>query len=186
MKKKFKKAVAVILTAAMAMSVGVPAFASTAWDNAWYKPYQASVSFQRTYVQGYNMKWDADQIITFLADECWELEFRPCDMIGTPLNPNVIYDANAGYNLVTTLPDAYKEFDEDDVSIGVKHAKWLTADEAYMGTLYFTSNSANAGTTYRAVVENEYGAWIPIVGDGVPIAFVQWDRVLTIGEVASW
>lgn len=186
MRKGLKKIAAIISTVAIAFSVGVPAMAATAdaWGNGWYTPYQATVLFEKTHVQGFNMKWDVTQIPKFINTSCWELEFRP--YVGnTATNPSSIYK-NTGANLVTTLPSAYYEFDTDDVSIGCCRCSDLVAEKAYSGTLYLTANPA-ANNNCQALIESEYGNWNAVKGDGLPLRYEQWlSNKLSFGRSASW
>lgn len=72
MRKKFKKIVAILLIIAIAFSIGVPVMAATidAWGNGWYTPYQATVLFNKTLIQGYNMKWNVTQTPKFHNSSC--------------------------------------------------------------------------------------------------------------------
>lgn len=188
MKKRFKKIVALVSMMAFTLSMAAPAMAATAdtWASAWYKPYQATVSFQRTNVQGYNMKWGATQLPKFISSNCWELEFRTYNNNNVAVHPNTIYDVSSGANLVSSLPNAYYEFsnnDPDDVSIGSYGCTKFVADKAYNGVLYLTAKSGTIGTNYKALIENELGSWLGL--DGLPLRYAQWNKI-NIGSSASW
>jgi len=191
MKKRLKKIVAIISAVAITFTVAAPAMAASidSWYSVgtWYRPYQGTASFQRTNVQGYNMKWSASQLANFESGHCWELEFRTYNGSDTAaVHPNTIYDVASGANLVSSLPNAYYEFsnnEPDDVSIGTHGCTNLVADRAYNGVLYLTAKSGTIGTNYKALIETELGYWALL--DGLPLRYAQLEKI-NIGTSKTW
>lgn len=167
MKRKIIK----IFTCALALS-SIVCSASAATDYGPFGPgignrqeFSPSSGFIRTHstdVEYDILCWDT-HAFGFL--NYWEGELR-----GT--NGYNIHDAYSdltGY--ASDLPNAYKEFDEDDLTIGSSDADKIEEGEQYYAKLT-TKKGPEFSSGVDLIFESEYGIWgEPIVTDGLPLGY---------------
>jgi|GEM_PF-2678655 len=151
-----------ILLIGITLSGAIFAAEEQTWGPHWYTPYTATVSANSDSVKGSSMKWTSEQISLFDSNDYWELEFRPKNSSGSLINPNTIWVGKG--SISSNLPSAYREFDENDVTVATKKCNALQAEKSYYATQTLTEVSNPASATF--IIESEMGSYFLI--DGFP------------------
>lgn len=152
----------------------VPAYAlatddgyfSASYNRKAYTPISCTVNVTTTTASFTNLKW-ADN--NFSGSSYWEGELR-----GT--RGYSISDAYLRADAITSnLPNAYREYDEDDMSIGCKNMSQIDPSQIYYAVL-----SATKGPQFDSgvdlIVESETGTWLLI--DGLPQQYQVFDQTI--------
>lgn len=159
----------VLLTTMLCALLGVANIGYAATEDPWgpqpYTPYDAVVFVNNSGINAENMVWSDDLLWTASVNDAWELEFRPYKISsGNFVNPNEIF-SKSGASLVTNLPYAYKEFDENDISIGTRKVTSVIPENTYYAAQNLTKIT-NDLYAYAYNVESEIG--LDLIFDMLP------------------
>lgn len=160
--KSLKKKLAALGVGLAVMASSVVSMSASAWSyenwRAWFAPYTGTAYAFGTSVQVMNMQWNSTQIANFMgllptsfgALYGLEFEFSP-----DVEDKSLIWDSKRSHS--SNLPQAYSEcqwYDPDDVTIGTRDIKCLTAETSYYGYLYLNQGTTpTSGRKYRFSVE---------------------------------
>lgn len=182
--KKAKYVLAILLAVAMV----VPAYAlsiatddgpfGASYNRRYYTPISCTVNIAEKTASFKNMKWEN---YVFESTDYWEGELR-----GT--NGYSIDDAYAGASGITSnLPNAYYEYDEDDMSVGCKTASQTKPDQIYYAILT-TTKGPQFNNGVELLVESECGIWGGPLNDGLPTHYQVFEQTLnTVSRrTVSW
>ena len=166
MKNRKIKMIAVVLAAIMAFTSAAFAatddgeFSSSTKNRQPYTPEHCTIQLYPSSIVFSNMKWDAGVSI-FDSQVYWEGELRT--IFGAGGNQYSAY--SEVHSIDSNLPEYYKEFDPNDISIGTR-----TLAEVSPSSSYYAELATSSGFQYDAGVElyfeSEIGTWL--VFDGWP------------------
>ncbi len=188
MKNTKKKFITLVTSLAMLVSSAIPMGASAAvnvtWFAATYKPYTGKFYADSTRALVKDMKWNTDQVANFktVRSLCGiEFEFRP---------------VNSPYNIWTgitskssNLPDAYYEFDEDDITFRCGDVRKIVAGTGYHATMMLGKQSGFNDSLHPYTFEVEYGVGGSIINDNLPLSYATYgDQTNNVqfGRTYTW
>lgn len=163
--KSKKKFLTILLTLSFCLSSIISAYAATddgdfsaTSNRKVYTPRSCSIQLTATNVYFHNLRWDD---VTFGSAYYWEGELR-----GASTNISKAYSGVS--SVVGSLPQLYKEYDEDDASIGCKDMSAISSSKTYYAGLG-VSKGSKFDSGVDILFESEYGLWGGI--DGLPLNY---------------
>ena len=148
---------ALILTTFASASTDDGTFSSSSDSNRrTYTPKSCSIQLDSTHAYFNTLKWDNN--ISYGAAYYWEGELR-----------GEVHSAYSSLvSVAGSLPYLYKEYDNDDTSIGCRDMSGIVG-----GTTYYAALTLNTGTGFSSGAdlwfESEYGIFG--VTDGLPLHY---------------
>lgn len=179
MLKSLKKLLIIVGAVVGLMSVEVPStYAATqdSWGPHWYTPYDGTAQANWDYMLVTNLYWSQSSINSYNWSDSWEWEFRT-----HTLSPSAWWYESSFYS---NLPDAYKEFDENDITIGSHSVQNAVAGTAYYGVFNLINwdTDPNFTMTFESEVGTDGGGY----GDALPYRYEVFGYNCKINTNYSW
>lgn len=159
--------VAVMIVPAYALTTATDdGYFGASYNRAAYTPMSCTVNITGTTASFTNLRWEGNN---FSGSDYWEGELR-----GT--QGYSISDAYLNATGITSsLPNAYREYDDDDMSIGCKNMSQIAPAQTYYAVLNATKGP-RFDSGVELIVESETGTWLII--DGLPLRYQVFEQTL--------